>query len=314
MQYHSGIDAISTTSFNGAQNALGERFDAITGNGHVALPGMLLTGPASVGKSTALIRFTRDVERAFRLARKIPLPAENDAVARLENGNEYLPVCYFSLDTQVVPTLKNAVRFYNPDLPVHKRYTANDLTAILLEFIANCGTRLIAMDQMQNLKHAVAGAQAVSEALKNIMDGAPGTMLAGAGVELDAYRVFTEGYRDQDAHLAQTGSRFSLHHMNAYDIDTSAGRQDWLRLLSTIEQSFILFKTEPGDLVNNARYLHEVTGGLPGELLPVLRNAANKAIISNSERLTITVLEKHTRQPDETAKSMRLTSRRNNQS
>lgn len=290
MRYHAGIDAIATTAFDGAIRALTERLDAIGGNSTVALPGMLLTGPAYAGKSTALIRFGRDVERAFRDARRIPLPGPGEPVARLASGHEYLPVCYFSIDTQVVPTLRNAVRFYNPDLPANKRYTANDLTAMLLDFVAGCETRLIAMDQMQNLKHAVAGAQAVSEALKHIMDGAPGTMLTGAGVELDAFRVFSEGYRDQDAHLAQTGSRFSLHHMRAYDIEDAESRKDWLRLLATVESSLDLFRAERGDLVDHALYLFEATGGLAGELLPMLRNAANHAITSNTERITSELL------------------------
>lgn len=291
IRHHSSIDAIATTAFTGAIEALTERLDAIIGNSTVALPGMLLTGPAYAGKSTALIRFGRDVERALRTARGIPLPGPSQPAERLPSGFEYLPVCYFSIDTQVIPTLRNAVRFYNPDLPAGKRYTANDLTAMLLDFVAGSETRLIAMDQMQNLKHAVAGAQAVSEALKNIMDGAPGTMLAGAGVELDAFRVFTEGYRDQDAHLAQTGSRFSLHHMRAYDLDDDQSRKDWMRLLATVERSLDLFHAEPGDLVNHMLYLHEATGGLAGELLPLLRNAANHAVTSNTERITPELLK-----------------------
>ncbi len=291
MRYHSGIDAIATTAFSGATDALTERLGAIIGEGSVALPGMLLTGPASAGKSTALIHFGHEVEREFRTARDMELPAENAPVSRLDNGYEYLPVCYFSIDTQIIPTLRNAVRFYNPNLPVGRRITANDLTAMLQDFIANCETRLIAMDQMQNLKHALIGPQAVSEALKNIMDGAPGTMLTGAGIELDAFGVFTEGYRDKDAHLAQTGSRFSLHHMRAYDINDEQSRKDWLRLLATVEKSLLLFKAQPSDLINNALYLHEATGGLAGEILPMLRNAANHAIAANTERITLDLLK-----------------------
>lgn len=291
IRFHAGIDAVSTTAFTNAIEALTERFEAIAGNSTVALPGMLLTGPAYAGKSTALIRFARDVEREFRRAQRLPLPPSGEPAARLPNGFEFLPVAYFSIDTQVVPTLRNAVRFYNPNLPAGKRYTANDLTAMLLDYIAGCGTRLIAMDQMQNLKHAVAGAQAVSEALKHVMDGAPGTMLTGAGIELHEFRVFTEGYRDQDAHLAQTGSRFSLHHMHAYDITDPASRRDWQRLLATMEQSFDLFNARRGDLVDHAAYLHEATGGLVGELLPLLRTAANHAVASNAERITLGQLQ-----------------------
>jgi nucleoid DNA-binding protein len=163
---------------------------------------------------------------------------------------------------------------------------------MFLDYVAKCETRVIAMDQMQNLKHALIGPQAVSEALKNIMDAAPGTMLTGAGIELDTFGVFTEGYRDKDAHLAQTGSRFSLHHMRAYDINEEQSREDWLRLLNTLEKSLLLFKAQPRDLVNNALYLHEATGGLAGEILPLLRNAANHAIAANTERITLDLLER----------------------
>lgn len=290
-QHHIRLDAIRTTQMSGALDALWQRFSTLQGGSRVARPGMMISGPANAGKSTALIEFGREVELGLRHETQRPLHGVDEDPYRLPHGAEYLPVCYFSLTDQVVSALSNAVRFYNPSLPVTRKYSRSDLLTMLTDYIHECRTSIILMDQVQLLKNAAVGAQAVSDALKDLMDACPSTMLAGAGIGLEKLRIFTDGYAPEDEDLAQTGSRFALYPMKPYRIDTPEDRKDWLRLLATVDQHLILHNKQDKDLLILSEHIYNRTGGLTGVVMPLLRTAANKAIETGTERVTKDILD-----------------------
>lgn len=297
-RHHEALNSIRTTQMEGALEALSERLGALACEGRVAQPGLLLSGPAGSGKSTTLIQGGRDFDRLVTEARMkaghLTLDETNpDAIPRLINtGAEYLPVAYFSLANQVVPTLENAVRFYNPELPEGRRYRQNDLLTMLVNHVEQAETKLILMDQVQNIAGAQAGRLTVSNTIKDIMDACPTTILAGAGIGLEHNRIFTEGFAPEAEELAQTGSRFALYPMTAYDISTSEGQQAWLRLLATVEKHLRLFNHEPKSLLGLSDYLYERTDGLTGSVMPLLRKAANRAITDGDEAITRNVVER----------------------
>ena len=291
-RWHVGLDCIETTRMTQAMDAMNERLQTLNCGSTVARPGVMLSGNASAGKSTIVIEYGRRVELSLRDAMGMPLPADGGVVPRLDNGSKYLPVCYFSIATQAVPTLQNAVRFYNPTLPTSKRLTQNALLSAFVEYVERCQTKLIILDQVQNLKEANVGTRAVSDLLKDVMDACPTTLLIGAGIGLDAFRVFSDGLSARQSTLAQTGTRFSLHYVTPYDLNDRDDKRDWARLLTSIERNLHLYDAEEGDLRGLSQHLYDLTGGLTGELMPLLRNAANRAIETGTERITRSVVDK----------------------
>ena len=289
-RWHVGLDCIETTRMTQAMDAMNERLQTLNCGSTVARPGVMLSGNASAGKSTIVIEYGRRVELSLREAMKMPLPIDGSPIPRLDTGGEYLPVCYFSIATQAVPTLQNAVRFYNPTLPTSKRLSQNALLSAFVENVERCQTKLIILDQVQSLKEANVGTRAVSDLLKDVMDACPTTLLIGAGIGLDEFRVFSDGLSARQSTLAQTGTRFSLHYVTPYDLNNGDDKRDWARLLTSIERNLHLYDAQEGDLKGLSQHLYDLTGGLTGELMPLLRTAANEAIHTGTERITRTVL------------------------
>ena len=290
LRWHVGLDCIETTRMSDAMDAMNQRLQTLNSGSTVARPGVMLSGDAGAGKSTIVIEYGRRVELSLREAMKMPLPTEGSPIPRLDTGGEYLPVCYFSITTQAVPTLQNAVRFYNPTLPTSKRLSQNALLSAFVENVERCQTKLIILDQVQSLKEANVGTRAVSDLLKDVMDACPTSLLIGAGIGLDQFRVFSDGLSARQSTLAQTGTRFSLHYVTPYDLNNADDKRDWARLLTSIERNLHLYDTQEGDLRGLSQHLYDLTGGLTGELMPLLRNAANEAIHTGTERITRTVL------------------------
>lgn len=287
MRHHESLACIETRHLSDATAALTQRFTTLSGARTVCCGGMLISGPACAGKSTTLIHFGQQIETGLRAGKKLPLHDADEPPARLPGGAEYIPVAYVTLTTQVISTLENIARFYIPELPRGKKRSRSELLAMIADLVYASETRLILMDQLQNLRSATVGAQAVSDVLKDLMDACPSTMIAGAGINLERLPIFSAGERDGAQDLAQTGNRFALHPMGNYDTSTKDGLTDWIRLLRSVEEHLKLHNQQKNDLVNMRDLLHERTKGLTGVIMPLLRAAANHAITDGSERITV---------------------------
>ena len=284
--HHESLACIETRHLQDATAALTQRFMTLAGSRTVCCGGMLISGPACAGKSTTLIHFGQQIEAGLRAGKKLPLHGAGEPPARLPNGAEYVPVIYLTLTTQVVPTLENIARFYIPNLPLGRRRNRSDLLAMISHLVYESETRLILLDQVQNLRSATVGVQAVSDVLKDLMDACPSTMIAGAGIDLQRLTLFQASTSTGGQDLAQTANRFALHPMGNYDNSTKEGTTDWIRLLRSVETHLVLHNHQANDLVNMRDQLHERTHGLTGAIMPLLRAAANCAIDDGSERIT----------------------------
>ena len=289
--YHQGLSDIETTQMAGAHEAFAQRLDGLTTAGPVAKPGLMISGPAASGKSTTLITAGRLTDlactRAMDEAGALFWPEDEQLIPRLvETGHQYLPVIYLSVAAQVNATLENGVRFYIQDLPPQRKYGQSRLLDMLISHVYNCGTKVILLDQVQTIASASVGALAVSNAIKDLMDGCPTSIIVGAGIGLEHNRLFSENFRTEDAALAQTGSRFALYTMAPYEISTKEGLREWLRLLATMDSHICLLRKGDRDLIDLSEYLYSRTGGLAGLVIPLLRSGANRAISSGEERIS----------------------------
>ena len=290
--FHQGLDQIQTDQMVSSFDTMDRHLAALLADSAIARPGVILSGEANAGKSTILTAWGRNVELRFREAMQLPLLPDLSVAPRLGNNAEYLPVCYFNLADSVGASLRNGVRFYNPDIPLNGRITIDGYIHIFATFVEQCRTSVILMDQMHEIRQASRGPSEVSEAIKQIMDTCPSTVLVGAGIGVEHLRIFSDGNSVGDARLGQTGGRFSLHPVRAYDRFDPTSLQAWGRLLRTIDGELLLLKGQPGDLLALSDYILDRTEGLTGAVMKLLRSGANDAISSGEERITRKVLNR----------------------
>lgn len=280
--YHSSLNQIATPQMLHVHERLTDALAMLAAPSVVCRTGVMLSGEANVGKSTSLVAFGQHIERAARAQTDRPLPEPGQ---HRRDDDEYLPVAYFSADSSVGGTLFNGQRFY--DHVVHPKLTVSQRGANLAERINRSSTRLVLIDQVQEIRSAKSGPQSVSGAIKALMDACTQTLFVGAGIGIEHLDVFSDGFIVAHASLAQTGGRFALlpvPSMRPTDADPTSGTR-WLALLNTAESSFLLLKAQPGDIMGLSDYLLNRTGGMTGAVMKLLRDGANLAITSGQERI-----------------------------
>ena len=110
-------------------------------------------------------------------------------------------------------------------------------------------------------------------------------MYAGIDCELTSILAGSSGA------TRSTAGRCELHKVTSYSRKRAIDRKRWLSDLAGIEQELALLDARPGMLVGLEDYLFERTAGVLGSLSELVRKAANRAISTETERITLEVLE-----------------------
>jgi len=101
------------------------------------------------------------------------------------------------------------------------------------------------------------------------------TTFVYAGIDVERSGVFTGTFGRQLA------GRFGVINTGPFPY----GRE-WKPLVAAMEGTLRLHRHEPGSLVREARYLHLRTGGVIGSLAHLIRSAAIRSILDESEQIT----------------------------
>ncbi|WP_031179041.1 AAA family ATPase [Streptomyces seoulensis] len=233
--------------------------DARTINRHTsgARYGVLLTGQAGTGKTTALW------ESARRCTAQEP-------------DEETVPVVYTRLAPATSPRLLLAELGRRLGLPLRGSLTTADLVVQVSKAMETARTRLILVDEIQHLRSPGGAGTSVVEVLDYLCDRIPATFaFAGIGApDALAGEVTRSPYR-----------RLAPVHLSDLPPD-----EDWVRMISETEAALRLHAHEPGTLTAQAGFLHERTGGNVGRLAFLLRTAAVRAIREGTEQLTASLL------------------------
>lgn len=289
LRFHLELDRIETTQMRQAEAVLNQHLQALVADSAVARPGVMISGVAYTGKSTIAVMWARKVELALRRAQGLLLPDDPElAVPRLPGGAEYLPVVYFSLADSVGGSLRNGLRFFDPVIP-KRSPSIDEMLARLARLVQACGTRILILDQVHEI--AKRGPAEVSEAIKQLMDNCPSTLIVGAGIGVEQTAIFSDGHSRGKAQLGQTGGRFSLVPVNPFDPLDPQSMDDWAVLLTTMEKELRLTKAQPGDILQLSNEILRRTYGLTGVVMTLVRGAANLAITTGTERITKKVLD-----------------------
>ncbi len=243
--------------------------------------GIALSGGPGYGKTALTVGFLQMYEREMRLQ-------QPDA---FDQENEFIPVCYSSLLRGVGESsqMRHIADFYSAPLP--GRATGPQLRRRLTDTMNACRTKILCLDQAQNLHAGDRRDAAVAASLKEIMDSTS-VVLILLGIDLDEagpLAIRHQGKAQAKNDQLQLARRFQLTSMQPLGRDSD----DWGSLLATIESQFVLCKAQPGDLSQSlANDIWERSGGAIGVAYNLLRVAANAAIDDGSERITATTLRK----------------------
>lgn len=222
--------------------------------------GLIVSGPARTGKTTAITQLGKTVEVFHR--RRYPLRGED------------IPVLYITVPPAATPRMIAAefARFLG--IPVTKRANITDIIEAVCGICTDTRTTVVCVDEIHNLNIATRAGAEASDTLKYFSERIPATfVLAGINVERAG---LLSGPRGE-----QIAGRYSMVRTGPFPRDSQ-----WATLVSAVEGSLSLHRHQPGTLPDLAGYLHQRTGGMIGSLLWLIRSAAIQAVIDGTEKIT----------------------------
>ncbi|WP_316745465.1 TniB family NTP-binding protein [Streptomyces sp. MK7] len=234
-----------------------------------ARPSLIVTGPATTGKTTALL----EVGRTCHLAH----------TRRAHPRDTSVPVAYVLVPPgATAKTLAGEFARYL-GIPVTARMTTMQITTAVCHTYAAAGVKLVLIDEIHRLNPRTSSGSEAADWLKDLTERVRSTFVY-AGIDVTDSAVFT-GVRG-----AQLAGRASLIDCGA--LPARAGeREPFRELIAALERALDLTAHRAGSLPKLAPYLHERTAGRIGSLARLIRQAAIEAILDNSERITKPLLD-----------------------
>lgn len=288
LDYHSQLVVVATPTVRNVFTT-GRRLVLLNRHQISGRRGLIVTGQAGTGKTTAIAQLGRNHEL---LVRKRLGPA---AAGRL-------PVVYVTVPPRATPKML-AIEFARfLGLPVVRQETQTSITNAVCDLLIKMRVELALVDEIHNLNLATQAGAEASDQLKYLSERIPATLVL-AGIDVAASGLFN-GVRGQ-----QIAGRYTVTDTEPFAYGTTAQRQNWRNLIASLEDALRLHRHKPGSLVKLDGYLHERTDGAIGSLSQLVRGAALEAIINGSEAITRKTLE--TIEVDQAAEDARQEHRRN---
>ncbi len=232
--------------------------------------GIIVSGPPTTGKTTALLALGAATEHHIRQREPLDL--------------DHIPVLFVSLPPGASPkSISRAITaFYGIHPP--NRAAFPELSAAALGLMQTHRTQLLIVDEIHNLSHAHRVGAEASDFLKYLAERTQATMVY-AGVEVENAGLF-DGLRGR-----QLAGRFTLIPAAPFSYATEKHRNDWTSLVEAFEAHLRLVNHKTGTLPRLSSYLYTRTGGHIGSLAHLVKKAAISAILDCTERITKDLLE-----------------------
>ncbi|HCU91575.1 MAG TPA: hypothetical protein DHU96_01975 [Actinobacteria bacterium] len=139
--------------------------------------------------------------------------------------------------------------------------------------------------------HADTNAVKMANHLKFLASTFPVTLIY-VGVGVSGRGLLTEGRAPQQALQAQFGRRTTALTMRPFSIQDEPGRQEWRRLLLSIERQLVLAARYPGMLADGlADYLFARSTGHFASLMALISRGCLRAIRIGAERLDTALMD-----------------------
>jgi hypothetical protein len=222
--------------------------------------GLIVSGPARTGKTTAITQLGKTIELFHR--------------RRNPRSSDDIPVVYITVPPAATPRMIAAefARFLG--LPLTSRANITDIIEAVCGVCTDTKTAAICVDEIHNLNIATRPGAEASDTLKYFSERIPATFVF-AGINVERAGLLS-GARGE-----QIAGRFSMVRTGPFACD-----DQWATLNAALETSLRLHRHRPGTLPDLARYLHQRTGGMIGSLLWLIRSAAIQAVIDGTEQIT----------------------------
>lgn len=231
----------------------------------VRMPNLLITGPTNNGKTMIVEKFRRNQQNKNR-------EIENEFNQDAEN----IPIVFVQM-----PPEPNVVRFYSMLLealntPLRRTNRLIDLEQMTLNIFKKVGVRILIIDELHNL---LAGSTQKQQVFLNL--------LRFLGNEL---RISLVGVGTKDAYLAirsddQLENRFEPQVLPRWEYG-----EEYLRLLASYVKTMPLRLPSPITQPSVAEFILEKSEGTIGEIVMLLKKAAQLAIESREECINLNVL------------------------
>jgi hypothetical protein len=227
---------------------------------HYGRSGLMVSGPARTGKTTAITQLGKTAEVMHR--------------RRHPHSRDDIPVIYITVPPAATGKMiaTELARFLG--LPVPRRANITDVIESVCGICLDTRVTTIIVDELHNLDMATRAGAEASDTLKYFSERLPVTFVY-AGIGLDRGALLAGPRGDQVA------GRFTLIPASAFP----PGRE-WATLIAALEGALRLYRHKNGTLVTLADYLHRRTRGLIGSLLWLIRDAACQAILDGTEQIT----------------------------
>ncbi len=292
LSYHARLIIVATPMIRQVV-ATGRRLVLLNRHQLSARRGLIVTGPAATGKTTAITQLGKHHELTVR--RRDP------------TAHARLPVVYVTVPPAATPRMLAAefARFLG--LPLTRRLNQAEITNQVCDLLCQLHADLVLVDELHNLDLRTRSGAEASDQLKYLAERIPATFVY-AGIDMERVGLFS-GIRGR-----QIASRFTAVPTSPFAYGTRAQRQQWRALVATFEEGLRLHDHNPGSLLRLDRYLHQRTGGMIGSLSHLLRGAAVEAIGDGTEKITKATLDRiiidHAAQTTTWPPSMRTRRRR----
>jgi len=254
--------------------AAGRRLVLLNRHQVSARRGLIITGAAGTGKTTAITQLGRNHELLLR----------NRLGQQAMAGR--MPAVYVTVPPAATPKMLAAEFARFAGVPVSSRQQNQaDITNAVCDVLARLRTDLVLVDEIHNLNLATRAGADASDQLKYLAERIPATFVY-AGIDVEGSGLFA-GTRGQ-----QIAGRFGMIACDPFPYGTAVQRQQWQALIATLEQSLRLRRHQPGQLLRLDAYLHERTDGMIGSLSHLIRGAAVEAVLDGTEKITRETLDR----------------------
>ncbi|MEV0259251.1 TniB family NTP-binding protein [Streptomyces sp. NPDC050732] len=284
--YHSALAIIDTEQVKRLHYLIKRRMKANAERPAGARAGLVFDGPPTVGKSTLVKLFAARHEN--RLRRKYPEKFREGYEA---NGMliDYTPVVYLSIPARATPKDLSVLLADYLGMVQRGRGTQTDITNHVLSVLADVGTELVIIDDVHFLDLSAKEGRVVNDHLKYIANKTAATFVY-TGVDLKKSGLFLEGQAASRA--TQTSGRYTHHAVRKFGCTTDKDKLEWAQTVKALEDTLVLYRHKPGQLVKLSQYLYDRTDGSICALTDLLRESAIEAVMSEEEAVTRKLMDR----------------------
>lgn len=257
--HHSELVVVTTSAIQRITNE-GRLLTLLNQREIGARRGLIISGGAATGKTTAVKQLGRFHELRIRTR---------------YGDKSRIPVVYVTAPPKGSPR-KLAMEFARfRGLPLNQpRMNVTDISDAVCQVLIDARNDVVIVDEIHNLNLDTRAGEDLSDHLKYFTEHLPATFVY-AGIDVERSGLFT-GTRGR-----QLAGRCGVINTGSFPYAS-----EWKSLVAAMEGTLRLHKHRPGALVGEAKYLHRRTGGMIGSLAHLIRSAAIRSMLDETECVT----------------------------